>query len=183
MTDNIYRRTPHWIEPPLMVVDTSDEENDQFDDPECTICIQEITHGGIETPCGHHFHQFCIHRVCLTSNRCPNCRNILTEQWMETNDFGDVISAETYWKYVEAEFDEAPLIGPLVPHQQRKFNKLMYGEAYPTPWSQEWINDRLAELRMRFNVSSQYILNESDLEKCEINGRCGIFPEWMEQNA
>lgn len=86
-----------------------------------------------------------------------------------------------YWDLVEEEFDEPPLIGPMLPSQQRWYNMDILEEiSYRPPnWSETWIKDRISEMRMRFNIGPEISLTAHDLHICELNGILGIRPEWV----
>mmetsp|Transcript_5127 Transcript_5127/g.7718 ORF Transcript_5127/g.7718 Transcript_5127/m.7718 type:complete len:112 (+) Transcript_5127:12-347(+) len=44
---------------------------------ECSICM-EVHESGLVLPCKHSFHTECILPWLHSSNKCPNCRNVIT---------------------------------------------------------------------------------------------------------
>jgi hypothetical protein len=41
---------------------------------DCAICLEQLTLGSRQLPCGHSFHARCLHRWLMTSPACPLCR-------------------------------------------------------------------------------------------------------------
>ena len=146
----------------------------------CTVCLNKVVNDGIVTPCGHSFHRPCLEQAYLAIGHCPNCRQHLPMRWLHTNRIGIQRTAAEYWDYItETCLPPPPEIGPLLPSHQRQYDYDMNELSPPPPmWSRLWISDRLVELRIRFNIPSDYDLTVADLQVCEANGIRGITPEW-----
>ena len=143
----------------------------------CSICLDANYGRTLRTPCAHSFHFGCLRQALRHNQRCPLCRQEISTAWMITRRLR--LTSRTYWSRVERGFGPMPIIGPLLPFQQRRFD-YYNGEISQEPawWTRPWINDRLIELRIRFNIASDIELTSQDLRLCEENGALGIRPEW-----
>ena len=92
----------------------------------------------------------------------------------------DISRRRTYWERVEDALEEPPAVGPMLPSHQRWYNMDIAEEtdSRPEHWTKQWIEDRLCEIRIRFNISPDVPLNERDILRCENHGIKGIRPEW-----
>ena len=143
----------------------------------CVIC-QDCNYGrAIKSPCGHSYHYGCLKKAITHNRTCPLCRATLPWDWLRRQNL--VKSSRQYWAEVEKQLLPVPVIGPLVPSQQRRYN-LSIGEINQLPpwWSRQWICDRLVELRIRYNIPSEIELTSQDLRRCEDNSIIGMRPEW-----
>ena len=48
----------------------------------------------------------------------------------------------------------------------------------PLPWDDEWVDEKLAEMRVRFGVPWEFELFAVDIQRCIDNATNGILPEW-----
>ena len=148
----------------------------------CTICLENGQGHLITTRCGHTFHYDCLRRACFAQERCPNCRSEFSDLWLHQNNLGVFMTSETFWSQFELSFGPVPVTGPLVPHQRRLQNwedeDIGNITRLSIQWSRAWINEKLAELRMRYQIPESVVLTAADLRYCE---RCGIrrrVPTW-----
>ena len=167
----------------------------------CAICLDELKDKVAKTNCGHTFHKKCLKKAILHCPKCPYCRTKFRMEWLiqqellQIRELGIMLertprplqnrsAGQTYWEQVENTFEEPPLIGPMLPSQQRWYNMDILEETTfrPPNWSELWIADRLAEMRIRFNIGPEITLTAQDLHICELNGILGIQPEWMPFN-
>ena len=143
----------------------------------CSICIDSCYGRAFRTPCGHMFHFGCLRRSLQHDRRCPLCRQEISAHWMRRRRL--LISSRVYWSQVEHSFGPIPHYGPLIPsHQRRVDYDAGLIQQVPAWWTRPWIQDRLVELRMRFNVPADIDLTSQDLRTCENNGTIGTKPEW-----
>ena len=93
------------------------------------------------------------------------------------------MSREEYWAKFDEEFGRPIGDGPLIPSQQRVMDAALYRRfGVPGIWDSDWIEDKLPEVRMRFNIPPDIVLYPTDLEKIEQLGRRGLTPEWNISN-
>ena len=161
----------------------------------CAICLEEtcdtsMSHPAVTTPCAHKFHTQCCIQAVLQNPTCPLCRTEIPDNWLFVQKILPIRQLRRYlhtttlraryWESVEDRLTEPPVIGPMLPSHQRWYNMDILGEtsSRPSPWSPTWIRDRLVEMRVRFNITSEIILDERDIVRCENLGLRGIFPEW-----
>ena len=161
----------------------------------CAICLEETdnistSYPIVTTPCSHRFHTQCCLRAVLQNPTCPLCRTDIPDNWLFIQRILPIrhlrrylqTSAHRarYWENVEGQLTEPPLIGPMLPSHQRWYDMDILGEVAtrPSPWSPSWVHDRLVEMRVRFNISSEILIDERDIVRCENLGMRGIFPEW-----
>ena len=161
----------------------------------CAVCLEDLDQGNAEckiakTPCGHQFHIQCCLQAVLQNPTCPMCRFEIPNNWLFLERILPIRNLRRYiqtrshraryWASVEEKFEEPPLIGPMLPSQQRWYNMDILEETpiRPLPWSPTWIDDRLAEMRIRFQIGAEVVLSESDIIRCENLALRGIFPEW-----
>ena len=157
-----------------------------FDDTEewCGICLESLGDGFTTTPCRHDFHFHCLRRYinhCEDNQQitCPLCRSLFPHRWLHRTGLQRRISSRQYWRQVEESFGPAPVIGPLIPSHQRRYDVFAGFAAHePEWWSRQWIIDRQAEMRIRFNIDSSFQLTTDDVRICEATGMLGITPEW-----
>ena len=157
----------------------------------CAICLAEMTReSAVSTPCGHRFHKECIIQAVLQNPACPYCRAIIPDDWFYTNNLLPIINIRSYlstfarrtryWTQVEDRLEEPPAVGPMLPSHQRWYNMDIAEETStrPFPWSPTWIQDRLVEMRIRFNIPPEVRLTARDIVRCENRGIRGQFPAW-----
>ena len=161
----------------------------------CAICLEETheisaSHPAVTTPCSHRFHTQCCLQAVLQNPTCPLCRADIPDNWLFVQKIlpirhlrrylQTVPLRARYWENVEEKLTEPPIIGPMLPSHQRWYNMDILGETAtrPTSWSPTWVQDRLAEMRIRFNISPEIMIDERDIIRCENLGLRGIFPEW-----
>ena len=162
-----------------------DADNDNYNlkdmrkDQRCTVCLENLEGDVVRTPCGHSYHRMCIERAYIAIGTCPNCRQHLPNRWLHNNGIAIRMTSEQYWTQVRDEMlPPPPTIGPMLPSHQRWYDEL-HGLADPPPrWTRRWIQDRIVEMRIRFNVPADVILDANDVRICENNGIMGIHPEW-----
>ena len=160
--------------------------NEQLSD-DCPICLEsiDVSLRKVLTPCGHHFHHECLRRSLAAGHHseCPYCRQNLLNDWLYNNQLIIQITREHYWDLVDEQFGRPLGYGPLIPTQQRVQDIAFYRRfGLPDLWDGEWIDDKLAECRMRFNISPDFVLSYDDLQLIEEKGRHGITPEWTMPN-
>ena len=144
----------------------------------CYICLETLDKDRITTPCRHAYHKSCLTRLVKEYQKCACCRQNFPTEWLLENGLRS-LTPEEYWSTFERTFDTFTGIGPLVPHQRRQFDavhRLSLG--VPSFWSSEWIEDKLAEVRMHFDIPTEFILTPFDLVRMENRGRYGIEPIW-----
>ena len=165
---------------------------------DCAICLEPLTGQIIYTVCRHEFHAQCLKQSVHQNPSCPCCRTIFRIEWLsqkeliDLNQLGLLIqqtplplqhegSSDIYWEQVEGHFDEPPLIGPMLPSQQRWYDMEILGivNYRPMPWSRMWISDRISEMRIRFRIPWEVTLTALDVQVCELNGILGVTPEWV----
>ena len=162
------------------------DDSMKLEQSECSICLEPMnvqTSERLCTPCGHQFHARCLLQSLVYRMFCPFCRTTLSEDWLFANRLVIRLSREDYWSNVDQDFGRPIGEGPLIPSQQRVRDAELY-RRFGTPeiWDPTWIEDRLAETRMRFNIPPDIVLYVSDLQKIEELGRRGITPEWNVSN-
>ena len=164
---------------------------------DCAICLDSLERNIVNTKCGHAFHAHCLTKAVLQAPKCPYCRTKFRIEWLLENDLinmkeigilldktprpiQNTSARETYWNQVEEELEDPPLIGPMLPSQQRWYNMEILEEIdfRPPQWSQLWISDRISEMRIRFNIGPDTALTARDVHICELNGILGVRPEW-----
>ena len=158
------------------------DDSTKLEQSECSICLEavnELQPKRVCTPCQHQFHLECIRRALALQSYCPYCRQVLPYDWLYNNHLVVKLSKEAYWNLVQESFGR-PGYGPLIPSQQRIEDAAMY-RRFGTPeiWDPTWIEDRLAETRMRFNIPADFVMSIDDLRAIEERGRHGILPEWV----
>ena len=159
----------------------------------CAICLEETTsvnYPVVSTPCSHRFHTQCCVQAVLQNPTCPLCRAEIPDNWLFIQKILPIrhlrryLQTTTlraqYWEKVEEQLTKPPSIGPMLPSHQRWYNMDILGETptRPSPWSPTWVRDRLVEMRIRFNIAPEILLDERDIVRCENLGLRGIFPEW-----
>ena len=146
----------------------------------CTICLCRIEKDHIQTPCGHDFHKSCLEKAYLTTGNCPNCRQHIPKRWLHTNRIAIRMTSTEYWQHVnDTLLPPPPVIGPMLPGHQRLYDfQCNTSITPPSPWTRLWIQDRIVEMRVRFNIPTDYVLTTVDVQTCEENGIMGITPEW-----
>ena len=161
----------------------------------CAICLEETDVSSsscsiVSTPCSHQFHIQCCLQAVLQNPTCPLCRTDIPDNWLFIQKILPIrhlrryLQTTThrarYWENVEKRLAEPPMIGPMLPSHQRWYNMDILGETAtrPFPWSPVWIQDRLVEMRIRFNIPSEIVIDERDIVRCENLGLRGILPEW-----
>ena len=164
---------------------------------ECFICLEDLTTGIVVTQCGHGYHTGCLKRAVIQNPTCPCCRSKFRIEWLSQHELvnmknlGLLLSStplplrlesagDSYWDQVENQLPEPPLIGPMLPSQQRWYNMEILEETNhrPLSWSGTWVSDRIAEMRVRFGIAYEVELSAYDVQICEINGILGVTPEW-----
>lgn len=130
--------------------------NEQLPD-DCPICLEsmiDVSLRQVFTPCGHHFHHECLRRALgAHQSECPYCRRNLSDDWLYHNQLIIQITREHYWDLVDEQFGTPLGYGPLIPTQQRVQDNAFYRRfGLPDLWDGVWIDDKLAECRMRFNI-------------------------------
>ena len=150
----------------------------------CSICLDQLCSSEpLVTPCFHAFHIGCLFRSLANNDLCPYCRQTLPHDWLLANQLVIRLSREEYWHQVDQEFGRPIGLGPLIPSQQREQDAVFYRRfGVPTIWDSTWIEDRIVECRMRFNIPPDIILYVTDLRKIEELGRRGLTPEWSVSN-
>ena len=150
----------------------------------CAICLEEISDTDastptVMTPCFHRFHTQCCVQAILQNPTCPLCRTEFPDNWLFMQKvlpirhlrryLRTINHRARYWEKVEEELTEPPCIGPMLPSHQRWYNMDILGETTTRPpiWSPIWIQDRLVEMRIRFNISPDVDLDEGDIIRCE----------------
>ena len=157
--------------------------NEQFPD-DCPICLEsmiEVSLRQVFTPCRHRFHHECLRRSLAADRQieCPYCRQNLSDNWLYNNQLIIQITREHYWDLVDDQFGRPFGYGPLIPTQQRIQDNAFHRRCgLPRLWDGEWIEDKLSECRMRFNIPPDFVLSYDDLQLIEERGRHGIIPEW-----
>ena len=146
----------------------------------CSICLDPLCSSEqLVTPCGHNFHVKCLFRSLANNDLCPYCRQILSHDWLLANRLVIRLSREEYWNQVDQSFGRPIGDGPLIPSQSRSLDNALYRRfGVPRLWDGDWIEDKLLEVRMRFNIPPDILLLVSDLVKIEELGRRGLTPEW-----
>ena len=160
------------------IVDDADEV--------CSVCLESLRshRGTIRTPCRHDYHFQCLrdyinHQPDNQDITCPLCRALFPHRWLHRVGLQRRISSRQYWEQVERDFGPAPVIGPLIPSHQRQYDVSEgFATHLPERWSRQWIEDRQAEMRMRFDIDPSFHLTSSDVGICESTGMLGITPEW-----
>lgn len=166
--------------------ESSDDEGPAHDvlsaDFLCTVCRESHHNNVITTTCGHSFHYDCLRQACQHQERCPNCRHEFSTRWLHQNNLGVFMTGEMFWVQFELSFGPPPTIGPLVPHQQRlrdwELGRIGNIRRFTYWWTREWIQDKLAEIRMRYQISDQVELTQADLHYCEARGIRRQIPFW-----
>ena len=150
----------------------------------CSICLDNLCPiEWLRTPCGHLFHARCLMQSLVYRNWCPYCRQILNEGWLLFNRLVIRLTREEYWNQVDQSFEWPIGDGPLIPSQQRVMDAALYRRfGVPEIWDSDWIEDKICEVRMRFNIPPDIVLYVTDLEKIERLGRRGLTPEWNISN-
>ena len=154
----------------------------------CPICLAsmgEMSLRQVSTPCQHRFHHECLRRSLSAGHQseCPYCRQNLSDNWLYNNQLIIQITREHYWDMVDDQFGRPLGYGPLIPSQQRIQDNDFYRRfGLPCLWDAEWIEDKLSETRMRFNIPADFVLSIDDLQAIEDLGRRGITPEWNVSN-
>ena len=165
--------------------ESSEEESCSHNSSEpfvCTICLGSDRDRFITTVCGHTFHYYCLRRACFFQERCPNCRQNFSDYWLHRHNLSVFMTGQTFWVQFELSFGPMPHIGPLVPHQQRMRNWEIDGVSNISRltvwWSRAWIAEKLAEIRMRYNIPETTVLTVADLQYCEMRGIRRQVPTW-----
>ena len=151
----------------------------------CSICLDNLCPTEwLRTPCGHLFHARCLMQSLVYGRMfCPYCRTPLSENWLLMNRLIIRMSREEYWAKFDEEFGRPIGDGPLIPSQQRVMDAALYRRfGVPEIWDSVWIEDKLIEIRMRFNIPPDIVLYTTDIEKIERLGRRGLTPEWNISN-
>lgn len=150
----------------------------------CSICLDQLCSSeSLTTPCFHAFHIGCLFRSLANNDLCPYCRQTLPRDWLLANRLVIRLTREEYWNQVDQSFGPPNGVGPRIPSQQRIIDAALYRRfGVPRLWDGEWIEDKLLETRMRFNIPPDIILFVSDLQKIEELGRRGLTPEWSVSN-
>ena len=150
----------------------------------CSVCLEPLGDQFISTTCRHDFHYRCLRSYidhCEDNQdiTCPLCRSLFSHRWLTQTGLQRRISSRQYWAQVEDSFGPAPIIGPLIPSHQRQYDVSEgFAAQLPVRWSRQWIEDRQAEMRIRFNIDPSFRLTANDVSICEATGMLGIFPEW-----
>lgn len=55
----------------------------------CAVCYENIENDGVETPCGHTFHNSCLTHWLISKTSCPMCRFQIGECEFEEEYFSD----------------------------------------------------------------------------------------------
>jgi len=151
----------------------------------CSICLDQLSPSAeLCTPCHHLFHARCLMQSLVYGRMfCPYCRTPLSENWLLMNRLIIRMSREEYWAKFDEEFGRPIGDGPLIPSQQRVMDAALYRRfGVPEIWDSIWIEDKLSEIRMRFNIPPDIVLYTTDIEKIERLGRRGLTPEWNISN-
>ena len=150
------------------------------EEQECSICLEVLRRRLIVTPCDHTFHQRCLQQLVRHQRRCPLCRFEFPTRWVNEHVLPLLMTGRQYWASVEDRLPPPPFIGPLLPSHQRRYNLEVLHEIRELPpwWTSQWIEDRKAEMRIRFRIPDHYRLTSADVRRCEDNGIRGIYPEW-----
>ena len=165
--------------------DDERKNNDSCDKKEtrpncrCTVCLCELENEIVRTPCGHSYHKSCIEQAYLAIGSCPNCRQHIPHRWLHRNGIAIRMTSDQYWTHVRDELlPQPPEIGPMLPSHQRWYDQIHGISDPPSNWTRQWIDDRIVEMRIRFNIPPDMVLDANDVRICENNGIRGIQPEW-----
>ena len=156
------------------------DNNNTLNEERCTVCLEALKANLIITPCGHRYHYDCLKNAYQAVNYCPNCRQECPTMWLLRHQIVMKMTSTEYWAFVEEHLLEPPPeIGPMLPIHQRRYDvEQGTADSVPAWWTRPWIEDRIIEMRVRFNIPENIMLTTADVKLCEYNGVRGIQPEW-----
>jgi hypothetical protein len=73
----------------------------------CSICLESLQNGIINTECNHTFHKICLEKWLNLNNTCPYCRNVITRSVISRKENNRYRVRELYsGNYFEGELIE-----------------------------------------------------------------------------
>ena len=138
----------------------------------CGICLGGLRDGGRtrRTRCNHEFHQTCLSMSLQYRLTCPICRQDCAYMAREPQPRPESQSIEMHWLRVHNSFGDPPPTGPLIPSHQRQQDFLLFGIPIPALWSNTWMTDTIAEMRMRYNLGPSILLHPEHLIDAQNRG-------------